>query len=147
VNSLQLDRDKLLRWDGWGGRAKAFLGDQEEYFDVAPIVERYVNAANRFAAWFWREINDRSASLRAELNTKATELKLWHDENVGAPDWLERGEREAPPGWSGRRWKLGLRQDRYAEGTRGFRVWAIDPAGLIVLERNDDWTPLHMRYY
>ena len=43
VNSLQLDRDKLLRWDRWGGRAKAFLGDQEEYFDLAPIVERYVN--------------------------------------------------------------------------------------------------------
>jgi hypothetical protein len=85
VNTLQLDRDKLLRWDGWGGQAKEFLSQQDQLFDLAPIVERYVNAANHFAAWFWSEINDRSASLIDEMTTKATELKLWHDENVGQP--------------------------------------------------------------
>ena len=30
---------------------------------------------------------------------------------------------------------------------RGFRVWAIDTAGVVVLEKDDDWTPLHLRYY
>jgi hypothetical protein len=147
VNTLQLDRDKLLRWDSWGGPAKAFLTAQPEYFDLAPIVQRYVSAANEFAQWFWTEINDRSVTLRDELHTKSTELRLWHDENVAPPDWVERGELEAPPGWNGRQWKLGLRKDRYAVGTRGFRLWAVDMAGLIVLERDDDWTPLHLRYY
>ncbi len=147
VNTLQLDRGKLLRWDGWGGPAKAFLGVQQEYFDLAPIVERYVSAANQFAAWFWSEINSRSASLIGEMTTKATELKLWHDENVGPPDWVERGDRDPPPGWNGKQWKLGLRKDRYVSGTRGFRVWAVDTAGVIELEKDDDWTPLQLRYY
>jgi hypothetical protein len=147
VNTLQLDRNKLLRWNGWGGQAKDFLSRQAELFDLAPIVERYVKAANKFAEWFWVEINDRSADLRDELNTKSTELSLWHDENVAPPDWIERGERQAPPGWNGKRWKLGLRKDRYAVGTRGFRLWAVGAAGVVVLQKDDDWTPLHLRYY
>jgi hypothetical protein len=47
--------------------------------DLAPIIERYVNATGKFAAWFWTEINARSAELIDEITTKATELKLWHD--------------------------------------------------------------------
>ena len=86
VNTLQLDKakcDKFLRWDGWGGQAKESLSRQAQLFDLAPIVARYVNAANEFAAWFWDEINRRSASLIDEMMNKAMELKLWHDENVG----------------------------------------------------------------
>ncbi|MGO8966912.1 hypothetical protein [Mycobacterium sp.] len=147
VNTLQLDKAKLFRWDGWGSEAKEFLNRQAQGFDLAPIVERYVNAANQFAAWFWTEINSRSATLIDEMTSKATELELWHDENVAPPDWFERGEPEAPPGWNGRRWKAGLRKDRYELGTRGFRVWAVDTAGVIVLEKDDDWTPLQLRYY
>jgi len=130
-----------------GAQAKEFLSGQAQLSDLAPIVDRYVNAANQFAAWFWSEINDRSATLRDELNTKLTELWLWHDANVAPPDWVERGELEAPPGWNGRQWKLGLRKGRYVIGTRGFRVWAVDTAGVTVLEKDDDWTPLHLRYY
>ena len=48
---------------------------------------------------------------------------------------------------TGKQWKLGLRKDRYVHGTRGFRVWRIDTAGVIVLEKDDDWTPLQLRYY
>ena len=83
INTLQLDKDKLLRWEGWGGQAREFLSRQAQLFDLAPIAARYVNAANEFAAWFWSEINRRSASLIDEMTTKAMELKLWHDENVG----------------------------------------------------------------
>lgn len=85
VNTLQLERDKLLRWNGWTRPAKRFLEEQAEDFDLVPIIERYVNAAGQFAQWFWGEINRRSASLIDEMNAKATELKLWYDENVGPP--------------------------------------------------------------
>jgi hypothetical protein len=63
---------------------------QAEYFDLAPIIERYVKAAGQFAAWIWAEINALSAELINEITTKAMELKLWHDENVGTPDWFDR---------------------------------------------------------
>lgn len=147
VNTLQLERDKLLRWGGWTKPAKRFLKEQQEHFDLVPIIERYVNAAGRFAQWFWSEINLRSVALIDELNTKATELKLWYDENVGSPGWFERGDRRPPPGWNGKQWKLGLRRDRYMLGTRGFRLWVVDNAGVIALEKDDDWTPLRLRYY
>jgi hypothetical protein len=64
---------------------------QAEYFDLAPNIERYVKAAGQFAAWVWAEINARSAELIDEITTKALELTLWHDENVGTADWFDRG--------------------------------------------------------
>ena len=66
---------------------------------------------------------------------------------MGPPDWVERGDRDSPRGWNGKQWKLGLRKDRYVFGTRGFRAWAVDTAGFIVLEKDDDWTPLQLRCY
>jgi hypothetical protein len=45
VNTLQLDRDRLLRWDSWGAVAKAHLYQQPEQFDFAPIIERYMTSA------------------------------------------------------------------------------------------------------
>jgi ribosomal protein S17 len=71
---------------------------QAEYFDLAPNIERYVKAAGQFAAWVWAEINARSAELIEETTTKAMELKLWHDENVGTADWFDRGLRHRPGG-------------------------------------------------
>lgn len=147
VNTLQLSREKLQRWNGWSKPAKRFLATQEDYFDLVPIIERYVNAAGQFAGWFWTEINARSLDLIDELTAKALELHHWHQENVGAPEWIERGERLPPPGWNGKQWKLGLRVARYSHGTRGFRLWAVNAAGEITLAKNDDWTPLHLRYY
>jgi hypothetical protein len=147
VNTLQLVRDKLLRWDGWTAPAKQYLDQQADNFDLAPIIERYVNAAGKFASWFWAEINARSAELIDEITTKATELKLWQDEHVGIPDWLEQGDHEPPPGWNGIRWRTGLREARYRNGTRGFRVWEVDINGTIVLAKDDDWTPLPSRYH
>ncbi|OLP01065.1 hypothetical protein BVU76_17440 [Mycolicibacterium porcinum] len=142
INTLQLQRDKLLRWGGWTGPAKTYLQQQEENFDLAPIVERYVNAAGQFAAWFWAEINQRSAVLIDEITSKATELNYWYQENVGIPDWLENGDSNPPPGWNGRLWRAGQRRDRYRHGTRGFRIWEIGGDGVIVLVKDDDWTPL-----
>jgi hypothetical protein len=139
VNTLQLDRDRLLRWDSWTAPAREYLNRQPAYFNLAPIVERYVNAAGRFAAWFWAEINSRSTALIDELTTKAMELKLWHDEQVGTPEWIDRGERHPPPGWNGRLWRPGQRKTRYEYGSRGFRVWAVDTDGVIVLAKDDDW--------
>lgn len=79
-NTMQLDRDKLLRWDSWTAPAKDYLNKQPEQFDLAPIIERYVNAAGQFAAWFWAEVNGRSTELVDEMMAKATELRLWYRE-------------------------------------------------------------------
>lgn len=147
TNTLQLEREKLMRWGGWTGPGRRYLEQQAEHFDLAPIIERYVNAAGQFAGWFWAEINTRSAELIEEITTKAAELKLWHDEQVGPPDWIEQGQNEAPLGWNGRLWKAGLRRDRYKHGTRGFRVWQASTEGVVGLIKDDDWTPLPSRYH
>lgn len=39
VNTLQLDRDELLRWDEWRAAAMAYLRAQPERFDFAPIID------------------------------------------------------------------------------------------------------------
>ncbi|MFL0293818.1 hypothetical protein ACJH6J_22615, partial [Mycobacterium sp. SMC-18] len=118
-----------------------------QHFDLAPIIERYVNAAGQFASWFWEEINRRSTELIDELTTKGSELMAWYKENVGPPEWLTQPAGSPPPDWNGRKWKLGLRRDRYELGTRGFRVWTVDSHGVVILQKDDDWTPLRLRYY
>jgi hypothetical protein len=141
VNTLQLDRDALLRWDGWGASAKAYLRNQTPRFDFAPIIERYMASARVFFQWFWEEVNKRSTERIKELNAKAMEVKLWWDENNLQPDWLLKGDGVPPPGWSGRRERAKRRIARYRHGTQGFRVSVINAEGVIDLGMTD-WDPL-----
>jgi hypothetical protein len=141
TNTLQLERDKLLRWDGWTAPAKSYLQQQPERFDLAPIIYRYVNSAKQFAAWFWDEMTNRSTEFIDESTAKATELHLWQEEHVGQPDWINESGITSPPGWNGRLWRAGQRRDRYEHGTRGFRLWEF-VGGELVLYKDDDWTPL-----
>ncbi|MET8423898.1 hypothetical protein [Nocardia sp. NPDC004860] len=146
VNTLQLDRDKLLRWDSWGAAAKAYLERQDAHFDLAPIIESYMKSVRKFYEWFWTEIDTRSEAQKDELRARATELQLWHDENNVRPDWLTAGQ-EQPANWNrvGRRVMRHLRAqkriERYAHGTRGFSVSTVNSDGEIVFIR-DDWSPL-----
>ncbi|MBO0852402.1 MAG: hypothetical protein J2P18_01380 [Nocardia sp.] len=146
VNTLQLDRDKLLRWDKWGAGAKTYLERQNKRFDLAPIIESYMKSVRKFYEWFWTEIDTRSEAQKDELRAKAIELQLWHDENDVRPDWFTAGH-EPPANWKqvGRHVMRHLRAqkriERYAHGTRGFSVSSIKSDGEIVFVR-DDWTPL-----
>lgn len=141
VNTLQLDRDELLRWDEWRAAASGYLRAQPERFDFAPIIERYMAGARVFFQWFWEQVNARSSDIVAELNAKATEVKLWYDEHDIQPDWLFKGDGLPPLDWNGRLERAKRRRLRYQHGTQGFRVSVIDTQGTIELGRND-WEPL-----
>jgi hypothetical protein len=141
VNTLQLDREALLQWDGWRGTATAYLQRQPSRFDFAPIIERYQSSARAFFQWFWEEVNKRSTEQINELNEKATEVKLWWDENNLQPDWLFSGNGEPPPGWSGKRERAKRRIIRYQHGTNGYRVSVVDALGVIDVGVSD-WAPL-----
>lgn len=144
VNALKLDRDLLLRFDGWGAVAKGFLEEQESKFDFAPIIERYMKSAREFFAWFWDQINRRSSEAKAELHCKATELFLWYSEQDVRPEWMTSGG-EPPPGWNGRRElrrkRAQKRIERYAYGSRGHGGIAVDSRG-VAMPGEDSWTPL-----
>jgi hypothetical protein len=113
VNTLQLDRDELLRWDEWRAAAMAYLRAQPERFDFAPIIERYMAGVRVFYQWFWEQVNARSADLVAELNAKGMEVKLWYDEHDLRPDWLIKGDGLPPSDWNGRLERAKRRHVRY----------------------------------
>ncbi|QTI67478.1 hypothetical protein [Gordonia polyisoprenivorans] len=140
VNTLQLDRDRLLRWSGWGGSAKSYLGAQPDKFDLAPIIERYMAATRTFYEWFWNEVNERNRSIRDELQEKAKELFLWHQECNYMPDWFHEGRESGPPGWSAARDLAHLRAERFAYGTRGYVAHIVTRDGVIEM-REDPWWP------
>lgn len=140
VNTLQLDRELLLRWDGWGGPGRAYLERQAVHFDLAPIIERYMKSVRKFYEWFWNEIDSRSNAMKDELHSKATELMLWYKDNDPTPDWFRSGG-ETPAGWNGKHEAKRNRIARYAHGTRGYRVSTVSASGHIDLG-DDDWTPL-----
>ena len=141
VNTLQLDRDELLRWDEWRAAAMAYLRAQPERFDFAPIIERYMAGVRVFYQWFWEQVNARSADLVAELNAKGMEVKLWYDEHDLRPDWLIKGDGLPPSDWNGRLERAKRRHVRYEHGTQGFRVSIVDTEGTIELAPID-WHPL-----
>lgn len=141
VNTLQLDRDALLRWDEWRAAATAYLENQPPRFDFAPIVERYQASARVFFQWFWDEVNARSVEQIDELNAKAGEVQLWWDEHNLVPDWVYEGDGMPPPGWSGRRERAKRRASRYQHGTQGFRISTVDSQGVIAIG-STDWEPL-----
>jgi hypothetical protein len=141
VNTLQLDRDELLRWDEWRAAATAYLRAQPEKFDFTPIVERYMSGARVFFQWFWEQVNERSSEIVAELDGKAMEVKLWYDEHDLRPDWLFKGDGLPPPDWNGRLERAKRRHARYKHGTQGFRVSVADGQGTVELGPTD-WDPL-----
>lgn len=141
VNTLQLDRDELLRWDEWRSAATEYLRAQPERFDFALIIERYMAGTRVFFQWFWEEVNARSSDLAAELNAKAVEVKFWYDEHDLRPDWLYKGDGLPPPDWNGRLERARRRIARFEHGTQGFRVSAVDSSGTINLGPTD-WDSL-----
>jgi hypothetical protein len=141
VNTLQLDRDELLRWDEWRAAATAYLRAQSPRFDFAPIIERYMAGVRVFYQWFWEQVNARSAYLTTELDAKATEVQFWYDEHNLRPDWLFKGDGVQPSDWNGRRERAMRRLARFQHGTQGFRVSVVDGSGSIELG-STDWLPL-----
>jgi hypothetical protein len=139
VNTLQLERDKLLRWDGWTAPAKTYLQRQPEHFDLAPIIARYVNSAKEFAAWF----GPRSI-VGARHSSTRSPPRLWSctfgRRSISASRTGSMATaNHRPVGmvvYGGRQ-----RQVRYSHGTRGFRLWEFI-GGEAVLLKDDDWTPL-----
>jgi hypothetical protein len=91
VNKLTLDREKLLKWKGWTAPAKAYLRAKEENFDLAPVMDSYVNAATRFTKWVFDEINTRNADARDEYLRAAIELKGWYQQETGLTDEFVHG--------------------------------------------------------
>jgi hypothetical protein len=141
VNTLQLDRDELLRWDEWRAAATEYLRAQPARFDFAPIIERYMAGARVFFQWFWEQVNARSSEIAAELTAKAMEVNLWYDEHDLRPDWLFKGDGLPPPNWNGRLERAKRRRVRYEHGTQGFRVSVVDPHGTVEVALTD-WDPL-----
>lgn len=144
LNTLQLSRDRLLRWKDWGGPAKKYLSAQPENFDLAPIIERYVSATRIFYGWFWEEINNRNEACRDEMLQKGKELFLWHEECGYMPDWLRNGEDAPPPGWRAKRDRAERRATRFSHGTRGFVVHTVDADGVVEAS-SDPWWPFPAR--
>ena len=82
-NKLTLDRDALLKWDGWTKPAKEYLRTKDEHFDLGPVIESYVNTASRFFNWFVNEINERNADIKAEFLEAGEAYREWYQEEMG----------------------------------------------------------------
>ena len=76
---VSLDRDSLLRYDGWSSAVKAHLrGMSDERVDLRLVVEGYYEAVNAFYEWLDRELREHNAAELAEFQRIAFE----HDEIV-----------------------------------------------------------------
>ena len=139
VNTLQLDREGLLRWDECRVAATEYLRAQPERFDFAPIIERYMAGVRTFYRWFWEQFNERSSEVVAELNAKAMEVQLWYSEHDLRSDWLFEGDGTPPSDWNGHLERAKRRRLRYQHGSQGFRISVIDAVGA---ESSHPWPGL-----
>ena len=141
ANSLRLDRDALLRWNGWNAAAKAFLKAQEQEFEFAPILARYISSTQQFFVWFWRRISELSVDLIAERNAKATEVRLWWEENEPASEWFMTKTGVPQPKVTIRWGRAVKRSERYLHGSHGFRLMTAHSTEGIEVGPTD-WWPL-----
>ena len=144
LNTLQLEREKLLRWSNWSGPAKSYLTEQDERFDFAPIIERYSTATRKFYGWFWDQMNNAAAADKEELQEKGMELYLWHEDVGFTPTWIRDGSDGPPPGWNGRRERAENRRKRFEHGSRGYVKHVVTASGDVSVTR-DPWPPLPLR--
>lgn len=143
-NSLRLKRATLLQWGDWTASGRRYLEKQEEEFDLAPIIQRYIKSAMEFYRWFWDAMNEANKAEIEEVERKTREYYFWYQEVLASPAWIQEGLHEPPPGWSYKRMKAQHRIDRFNFGSFGYLPHLVDSTGNVEWHA-DTWSPLPLR--
>lgn len=72
-SSVSLDRDSLLRWDGWNTLARQYLESCEAQINFLPLVESYHETVWEFYTWLLGSLNDKHAGDFERTNELITE--------------------------------------------------------------------------
>ncbi|MGV5046702.1 hypothetical protein [Rhodococcus pyridinivorans] len=138
-NDLRLSKDVLLQWSNWSSASRKFIESQNDWVDFLPAIENYSKAVREFYQWFWETVEAALAPEYPDFKTTAVELALYRQERSDWMNWrraiaLEEGESLVKL----RRKLVETRQQRWEHGSRGWRVFSVDPRTGEAEQINED---------
>jgi len=137
TNSVLLQCDELLKWDGWSRVARDYIEAQDGGVDVLHPIALYSTRVREFIMWFFGHVEESGRVAIDEYHAKHNEYVHWR--NVEGT-WGHFG-------MDGRiiqfRKVAEARLERAKYGTRGWREITRDEDGeWVVGERDAEWPPL-----
>jgi hypothetical protein len=99
-HTLSLNRDQLLRWDGWNAPAKTFLENSNKEIDLYRVLFEYETKIRDFYDWYYarlREVHEKDI-----LYVDAKQVEILRLEGLELPRHLEaevrrRQKTQTPP--------------------------------------------------
>jgi hypothetical protein len=140
-NRLTLDSAALLKWGSWTSKARKFIADHEGAVEFLPAIENYSVAVREFFQWFWDTISRALAPELQDAQSSGKELHLLQEEQKTLRNWMMA----RPPAPESamrtelRRRRVIAQQTRWAHGSRGWRVFAVNPRGSTEQINEDPW--------
>ena len=86
-HTMYLDRDQLLRWDGWTSHARTYLESSNREIDLHGVVIEYETKIRHFYDWYYERLREVHAKDISFVEAKQTELLRL--EGLGLPGHLE----------------------------------------------------------
>jgi hypothetical protein len=85
TSKIHLDRDDLLRWDGWSAAMRASLEARDEPIVLDEIVIEYRDAVVGFQNWFGDALRQRNTQVLHDLERDRRELRKYASSLFGQP--------------------------------------------------------------
>jgi hypothetical protein len=86
-HTMYIDRDQLLRWDGWTSHARAYLETSNTEIDLHGVVIEYERKIKDFYDWYYEKLREVHAKDISFVEAKQSELLRL--EGLGLPGHLE----------------------------------------------------------
>ncbi|MDV8015978.1 hypothetical protein R4P70_32205 [Rhodococcus sp. IEGM 1241] len=141
-NRLRLEKKVLLRWSKWTSPARKFIETQPNWIDFLPAIEKNSVAVRTFYQWFWETIEKELSPEFTDFKLSMMELALYQAEENASRDWrialAQSDDDDAPPTANLRRNLANARRQRWAHGSRGWRIFEVGTSNDVSEQINED---------
>lgn len=140
TNTLALSKEKLLRYQKWSAAAKTFLEAHDESVDFLPAIAAYTLSVREFFAWFWHTVRAELDPGFSDFEFSFTECALWQSEDMRWGEWRMSIHSDTDGQIAAAKHVYAkAKLDRWAHGSRGWRVFQCEQNGQPEQIGDDPW--------
>jgi len=135
-NAVGVSREDLLKWDGWGAQARAYITEHDgDTIELAPLVSFFSGRVREFIQWFFQEIDKKVGRETREYVDKHNDLRNWYKVHETSSQYkVLRNLHHLKE-------RVKARLERAANKTGGWRIITCDGDGVCVVGESE-WPPL-----
>lgn len=144
-NELRLKKARLLKYKKWPSAAKTYINQYDsDWVEFLPAIESYSQAVRAFYQWFWDALTDELEPDWSDFKFSHMEYALEQSERLRWQEWKMSlspapSSYDDPPPAAAKRLLAEARRDRWAHGSRGWRIFQADENGQWAQTGEDPW--------